>query len=72
MSYLLNIEEASVYGKKKFANAKGHTECVEFIRQAADAPATSQWVRGRLVKSFKAGESCQDQEARRSQPPGPA
>lgn len=56
MPYLLNIEEKSVFGKKKFANIKGNTECVEFIRQATDAPETKKWVRGRLVKSYKAGE----------------
>lgn len=56
MPYLLKIEEKSVFGKKRFANAKGHTECVEFIRQATDAPETSKWVRGRSVKSFKTGE----------------
>lgn len=56
MAYQLNVDENSVYGKKKFVNSKGHTECVEFIRQATDAPETPKWVRGRLVKSFKAGE----------------
>lgn len=56
MSYLLNIEEKLVYGKKKFANAKGNTECVEFIRQVTDAPETPKWVRGRSVKSFKTGD----------------
>ena len=56
MPYLLNVEENSVYGKKKFVNAKDHTECVEFIRQATSAPETSKWTRGRLVKSFKSGE----------------
>jgi len=56
MSYQLNIDEKSVYGKKKFANSKGHTECVDFIRQATDAPGTPKWIRGRLIKSFKAGE----------------
>lgn len=56
MPYALKVDETSVYGKEKFANAKGNTECVEFVRQTTDAPETSKWVRGRLVKSFKAGE----------------
>lgn len=55
MSYKLTIDEKSVFGKKKFANQKGNTECVEFIRQATDAPETTKWVRGRLVKSFGSG-----------------
>ena len=56
MSYLLKIEESSVFGKKKFANAKGNTECVEFVRQATDVPESPKWIRGRLVRSFKPGE----------------
>lgn len=56
MSYLLNVDEASVYGKNKFLSAKGKTECVAFIQQTTDARETTSWVRGRLVKSFKAGE----------------
>jgi hypothetical protein len=56
VSYLLNIEENSVYGKNKFTNEKGNTECVEFVRQATDAGGTPKWIRGRSVKSFKAGE----------------
>lgn len=56
MPYTLQIDQNSVYGKGKFVNAKGHTECVEFVRQATSAPQTSKWVRGRLVKSLKPGE----------------
>lgn len=56
MSYLLQIKEDEVYGKGRFANKKGNTECVEFIRQATGAPETAKWVRGRQVKSFKSGE----------------
>lgn len=55
MPYLMSVEEASVFGKRKFVNSKGHTECVEFVRQVTQAPGTSRWVRGRLVKSFKPG-----------------
>lgn len=56
MSYQLQIGENEVFGKKKFVNAKGNTECVEFVRQATNAPQTTKWVRGRLVKSFSSGE----------------
>lgn len=56
MPYLMDVEEASVYGKRKFVNTKGHTECVEFVRQVTNAPQTSLWIRGRLVKSIKPGE----------------
>jgi len=54
--YLLKVDQNAVYGKKKYVNEKGNTECVEFIRQTTDAPATTKWVRGRLVRSFKPGE----------------
>jgi len=53
MSYTLKIPENSVYGKGKFKNAKGNTECVVFIQQATDAPETSSWTKG--VKVSEAG-----------------
>jgi len=56
MPYLLKIDEASALGKDKFVNAKGNTECAEFVQQATGAPVTTKWTRGRLVKSFKSGE----------------
>lgn len=56
MSYKLKVSESAVLGKGKYANAKGNTECVEFIQQAADAPATPQWKRGKKVSEAKAGE----------------
>ena len=46
MSYKLTMAEKDVLEKAKFKNAKGHTECVEFIRQATGAPETSKWKRG--------------------------
>ncbi len=50
MAYTLRIPESSVYGKKKFVNKKGNTECVEFIQQATGAPATLAWRKGIKVK----------------------
>jgi hypothetical protein len=56
MSYVMQIEESATAGKNKFVNAKGNTECVEFVRQVTDAPGSPKWVRGKLVKGIKAGE----------------
>ncbi|MFO1253791.1 MAG: BPSL0067 family protein [Inhella sp.] len=46
MSYRLKLAEADVYGKGRFANAQGRTECVEFVRQAAGAAPTATWRAG--------------------------
>ena len=40
------LSSASRYNNRSFANAEGHTECVEFIRQTLHAPSTSQWCKG--------------------------
>lgn len=49
MPYKLRIAEGDVFGKRRFANAKGNTECVEFVRQAAGAPHTSGWKPGQKI-----------------------
>jgi hypothetical protein len=49
MPYRLRIAENDVFGKGKFKNAKGNTECVEFVRQTTGAPPTSTWKRGQKV-----------------------
>lgn len=46
MPYKLRFSENDVFGKAKFVNTKGHTECVEFVRQATNAPQTIQWKKG--------------------------
>jgi len=56
MSYRLKIAEKDVFGKDKFVNAKGHTECVEFVRQATGAPSTNLWKKGKKVSEAKPGE----------------
>ncbi len=56
MPYKLKIGEHDVFGKGKFKNAKGNTECVEFIRQATIAPPTGQWKPGKKVLDAKVGE----------------
>jgi hypothetical protein len=56
MSYRLTVEESDVFGKGKFANAKGHTECVEFIQQATGAPATRSWRAGLRVADCRFGQ----------------
>ena len=42
-------------GAKKWTNAKGNTECVEFVRQATGAPATTVWKPGVRVKDAARG-----------------
>jgi hypothetical protein len=56
MSYQLKIAEKDVFGKGKFKNASGKTECTEFIRQATGAPATIGWCRGVKVADAKPGQ----------------
>lgn len=51
MSYKLKVKESAVSGKKKYVNAKGNTECVVFVQQAAGAPVTTKWARGIQVKA---------------------
>jgi hypothetical protein len=46
MPYRLRVSENDCLGTGKYKNAKGHTECVEFIRQTTGAPATLYWKRG--------------------------
>jgi hypothetical protein len=55
MSYRLKPAESAVLGKDKYVNAKGHTECVEFIRQAAGAPVTTSWRPGVKVSDANPG-----------------
>jgi len=56
MSYQLKVAEKDVLGKGKYKNSRGHTECVEFIRQATDAPQTTLWKQGKKVSDTKPGE----------------
>lgn len=46
---------AKSYSGKSFANAKGETHCVEFIRQTLKAPHTSQWREGAKIQKLPAG-----------------
>lgn len=55
MPYRLTISEKDAFGKGKFKNAKGNTECVEFVRQAAGAPPTIAWKRGALIMGSAPG-----------------
>lgn len=50
MPYKLTVDEKLVLGKKKYLNANGNTECVEFVRQATGAPQTAKWARGARIK----------------------
>lgn len=50
ISYLMKVQQREVYGKGKYKNADGKTECVEFVRRVTDAPTTMQWRAGQVVK----------------------
>ena len=56
MSYKLKRAETDVGGKGKFVNLSGHTECVEFVRQATGAPQTTTWREGLKVSEAKPGD----------------
>lgn len=56
MPYRLQIPEEDVFGKGKFQNAHGKTECAEFIRQATGAPSTGTWKKGLKVSDAKPGD----------------
>ncbi|WP_374327378.1 BPSL0067 family protein [Azonexus sp.] len=55
VAYKLKLAEKDVFGKAKFVNAKGNTECVEFVRQATNAPQTVSWKKGVQVIEAKPG-----------------
>lgn len=55
MAYTLRVPKSSVYGKKKFVNKNGNTECVEFVQQATGAPSTLAWRKGVKVKGASHG-----------------
>lgn len=56
MLYFMKVPENAVLGPKKFVNAKGNTECVEFVRQVTDAPDTPAWKKGIQVKGAGVGK----------------
>jgi hypothetical protein len=51
------LANAVTYAKKRFPNAKGRTECVEFIQQTLGAPHTTAWHEGRKIVRVTAGET---------------
>ena len=53
MDHVLATPES--YRDKSFANAKGHTECVDFIQQTLDAPVTSLWREGTKIERLATG-----------------
>ena len=55
MPYKLKLAEDKVLDAKQFINAKGNTECVEFVRQATGAPQTAFWKSGAHVIDAKQG-----------------
>jgi hypothetical protein len=56
MSYKLKVAEKDVLGKGKYVNAKGDTECAEFVRQSTGAPGTTAWKMGTRIADAKPGE----------------
>ena len=49
MPFKLKIAEKDVFGKGKFKNIGGNTECVVFVRQATGAPPTAAWKQGKPI-----------------------
>jgi hypothetical protein len=56
MSFKLKILEKDVFGKAKFVNDFGKTECAEFVRQSTGAPQTILWKRGKKISDARIGE----------------
>lgn len=56
MPYMTKIKKGDAFGKGKYVNSKQNTECVEFVRQVAGAPATSLWTKGKKIKDAKEPE----------------
>jgi hypothetical protein len=56
MPYRLKIAERDVFGKGKFKNQSGKTECVDFVRHATLAPPTTSWRRGIRVGDAWSGQ----------------
>ncbi len=55
LSFRLLVAVSEVFEAGKYVNSKGNTECVEFVRQAAGAPATPAWRQGVHVSEAKSG-----------------
>ncbi|ADG14775.1 BPSL0067 family protein [Paraburkholderia atlantica] len=51
------LANATTYSRKRFPNAKGHTECVEFIRQTLNAPNTAVWREGMKIVKVAPGQT---------------
>lgn len=43
------LQDPDKYVEKSFVNGGGHAECVEFIKQALGAPATTSWREGKKI-----------------------
>jgi hypothetical protein len=56
MPYTLKMSEKDVLGPGKFVDGFGHTECVSFVQQAANAPVTKNWSPGIHVMDVKPGQ----------------
>jgi hypothetical protein len=56
MPFRMAVFEGAVFGAGLFANSRGDTECVEFVRRVTGAPPTLQWRRGKRVLGSRPGE----------------
>jgi len=57
MPHMMKVPEGDVFGKGKYQNASGNTECVEFVRQVTDLGPTSGWKPGAPVSDMKSSIS---------------
>lgn len=53
MPFILRNPESHV--GKAYKNSKGNTECVEFVRQTLNLPATALWIEGTRIQKGSAG-----------------
>jgi predicted outer membrane protein len=51
------LQQQEAYIGHRFTDAKGNTECVEFIKQALGAPPSSSWRLGRRITRLADGQS---------------
>lgn len=56
MAYRLMVDPGSVFGRGRYRNARGNTECVAFIQMTTAAPHTTLWRPGLQVRLTSPGQ----------------
>jgi hypothetical protein len=50
------LSTPDIYRNRSYPNSQGNTECVEFIKQTLNAPATSLWREREKIRKLNPGE----------------